>query len=336
MTLIGYDNLGDTYDEATRDQRGWSGGGATVVRTAGRVSGYGMELSGNTGITPDILAKNLALGTEFTRHIAVQTVSANGSDLHLMSFLEGATSHVEVYLSGTTRFLRIKRNGTTVVTGTHALTVGTWHQIVIHIKVGDAATGQVHTWVDEVADISDTTSDFKNGGTGVIDNFTLRGAFGNKVRYDDMHDWSGNDNKGNSRVLGRVAMADGFHADWTPLSGTDHFAMVDDNPPDEDTTYVYSDTTANRDSYQCQPLGIPAGATIMAVGVTAITRKLDVGSRSLAPFIRTGGTDFDGTTVSPSFDWNAQQAFWELNPDTVAAWTVAEVDATEAGILDDT
>jgi len=336
VTLLHYDNCGDTYAVADLSDRGWSGGPGDVVVDSGRVSGSCLSLEGTTGITPDILGKTVTLGTEFTRHIAVYTESTNGSDLSLMEFKEGSTNHVEVYLSATTRFLRIKRNGTTVVTGTHALSLNTWHQIVVHIKTGNAAVGQVHTWVDGVADISDTTSDFLNGLTGAIDNFTIRAAFGNRVRFDDIHDWSGNDNKGNSRVLGRVAMADGFHADWTPLTGTDHAAMVDDATPDGDTTYNYSDTTANRDSYEMQPLGIPATATIYAYGVTAIARKLDVGSRVLKIFHRFSGTDQDGSNQNPGFDYSGLQEFWETNPDTAAPWTVAEVDATEAGILDNT
>jgi hypothetical protein len=335
MTLLHADNCGDTYAVADLGYRGWAGGPGTVTVVAGRVSGSALRLIAGTIITPDVLTKNVALGTEFTRHFGLYMEVTPGSDHILMDFSEAGTNHIQVCITST-RLVRIKRNGTTVVTGTHAIALNTWTQVVIHLKIGDAATGQCHVWLDTVADISDTTSDFKNGLTGAIDTFNIRGANGLPFRFDDIHDWSGNDNKGNTRVLGRLAASDGNYAEWDPLTGTDHTAMVDDPTPDGDTTYNWSDTTAQRDSFVMQPLGLPSTATIYAYGITAVTRKLDIGARVLNLFHRFSGADQHGSDFNPSFDYAAQQYWWETNPGTAAPWTVANVDATEAGYRDHT
>jgi hypothetical protein len=334
MALLEYDNMGDTYDASTFTQRGWSGTINSIV--AGRVAGNAIRLMGGTIITPDVITKNVTLGTEFTRHIAVYLEANTGSDFVIMEFFEGAVTHVQVCLVSGTRMVRIKRNGTTVVTGTHAVPIATWCQLNVHIKVGDAAAGACHVSVDGVADISDTAGDYKNGGTGAIDTYKLYGSSGQAVRYDDLHTWSGNDDKGNSRVLGRLPTADGNYHAWGVLTGTDHYAMVDDSAPDGDTTYNYSGTTGQRDSFVMGASGLPSTATILAVGVTAVARKLDVGARLLNLFLRVAGSDYhDAVDQNPAFSYSGLQAFWATNP-AGGAWTVAAADAAEAGVRDHT
>lgn len=334
MALLEYDNCGDTYDASTFTQRGWSGTITSIV--AGRVAGNAIRLLGGTIITPDIITKNVTLGTEFTRHIGLYVENTPGSDFVFMDFYEGAINHVQVCLTATTRFLRIKRNGTTVVTGTHAIPLNTWTQVNVHLKIGDAAAGACHTSVDGVADISDTAGDYKNGGTGAIDTYNFRGASGQGMRIDDLHTWSGNDDKGNSRVLGRLPASDGNYTAWSLSTGTDHYANVDDAAPDGDSTYNYSGTTGQRDSYVMQPSSLPGSATILAVGVTAVARKLDIGSRLLNLFLRVSGTDYhDAVDQNPPYSYNGLQAFWATNP-AGGAWTVSAADAAEAGIRDHT
>lgn len=335
MGLIHWDNCGDTYDVATMAQRGWSGSPGAVTVVPGRVSGNALRLSGTTIITPDILAKSVALGSEFTRHMGLWVEATPGGDFVFAQFDEAGANHVQLCLTAS-RTLRVKRNGTTLITGTAVLALATWYQLEVHLKIGDAGTGQCHVKVDTVSDISDTTLDYKNGGTGAVDSFKLFGAAGNAFRYDDIHDWSGSDFKGNTRVLGRLPVADGNYHAWAPLSGSSHTAMVDDPAPDGDATYVSSDTTGQRDSFEMQPLGIPASATVYAMGITAIARKLDVGARLLNLFNRVGSTDTHGSDLSPTFDYGALQEAWEDNPVTATAWTVADVDGAEAGVRDHT
>jgi hypothetical protein len=261
--------------------------------------------------------------------------AAPGSDTVVMRFYEGSTLHCDVRVTSAMK-LRVTRNGTSVGLGTTTLTAGVWYQFNLHLKVHDTL-GEVHTWVDAVADISATGLDTRNSGTaGSIDRYQIRGEFGFSMRFDDIHIWTGNDHKGLSRVTGRLPAGDGFYTDWTPSTGTDHFALVDDAAPDGDSTYVSSDTGTQRDSYEMAPLGIDPTATVHAVVAKAICRRLDIGNRILALFLRRSSTDDDGADVTPAFGYTVQAEAWETDPIAVGAWTVTNVDATEWGILDNT
>lgn len=336
MTLVtdSVDNCGDTYAATALTLVGWD---STTIDSivGGRAGGGAIRLNGGTIITPHQLTKVCSLGTEFTWHCGLMIEAAPGSDTVLVRFYEGSTLHIDVRVTST-RKLKVTRNGTSLGTGTPSLTAGVWYQFAIHVKVHDT-TGEIHTWIDNVADLSLTGQDTRNGGTsGTIDKYMIRGEFGYSVRYDDIHAWTGNANKGMSRIVGCLAASDGAHTDWTPSTGTDHFAMVDDASPDSDSTYVSSDTTANRDSYNMAPLGIDPGATIYALVARMVARKLDIGTRTLALFVRPVTTDYDGADQSPAYGYTQLSEAWETNPATAAAWTPAEIDATEVGVLDNT
>ncbi len=339
MSLLHRDNCGDTYDDSTIGLAGWTGGFRGVV--AGRVAGGALRLGQPTIISFDTLAKQgLALGSEFTWHCGFQAEMIPSADAPFLAFTEGATLHVDVRMTpaGT---IRVTRNGTTLATGSIVLTAGIWYQLNVHVKVHDTA-GEIHTSVDAVTDIAATGLDTRNGGTGSIDGFYIRGTSPSVLfaRFDDIHIWSGNDDRGLSRVIGRVAVPDataaGTYADWTPSVGSDHGALVDDDPPDGDATYLDSATGGNRDSFRMQPLGISLSATIHAVVAGAVARKLDIGPRVLNLFLRIDGTDHDQADQYPSFDYQQLTDAFEVNPDTSSAWSVAEVDALEVGVRDDT
>ena len=53
-------------------------------------------------------------------------------------------------------------------------------------------------------------------------------------------------------------------------------------------------------------------------------------------FLRIDGTDHDQADRSPSFDYQQMSESFEVNPDTSSAWTVADVDAIEVGVRDNT
>ena len=110
-----------------------------------------------------------------------------------------------------------------------------------------------------------------------------------------------------------------------------NYTRVNEATPDGDTSYVESSTVGQIDSYALADL--PAAATaVKSLAVCHYARKTDVGSRQMGALVRTGGTNFThptGVNLGNSYlyDFSA----WGTNPGTVAAWTVADVNALEAG-----
>lgn len=69
--------------------------------------------------------------------------------------------------------------------------------------------------------------------------------------------------------------ADGYQNDWTPLGGGDNYVEVDEIPPDDDTSYVTTDVTAQIDAYDLTSVSIPTDYSIASMIPFAYCKKLD-------------------------------------------------------------
>lgn len=127
----------------------------------------------------------------------------------------------------------------------------------------------------------------------------------------------------------------GFHKDFTVLSAADHGAMVDDNPPDDDTTYNSSLNPGNRDSYTFPDIKIGTG-DVYAVNVLPMVKKSDTfNTRLIKPLVRSGGTTAVGTSQAvPDTQYEYRWQIYDGNPVGSVAWTVASVNAAEFGLED--
>lgn len=133
----------------------------------------------------------------------------------------------------------------------------------------------------------------------------------------------------------------GNYTNWNIGAGcTSNYQCVDDPPgsPDDDTTRLQlaASTNNTRDSYQLTDYG--AGGTINSIKVIARIRKNVAGSNNATArlFLRISSTDYDGDTlhnISPDGAYANYEQTWTTNPNTSAAWTDADLDALEAGLL---
>lgn len=118
-------------------------------------------------------------------------------------------------------------------------------------------------------------------------------------------------------------------SDWTPLSGTDNFAMVDEDQGDGDTTYNSTETLNAKDIF-----GFPDGEvpeTVIAVGLCSWHRKEDSATRRFRHVLRVGGTDYPGPDIFSAETYGRRIDAWTENPDTAVAWDPSELAALEAG-----
>jgi hypothetical protein len=100
--------------------------------------------------------------------------------------------------------------------------------------------------------------------------------------------------------------------DFTPSTGTDHGAMVDENPPNDDTDYTTGDTAGQQDCYQYPSLAL-TGA-ILGIQTNLYAKKTDAGARTVAPIVRLGSTTYVGVAVAPATSYSYLTAIRELNP----------------------
>jgi len=123
----------------------------------------------------------------------------------------------------------------------------------------------------------------------------------------------------------------GFYQQWTPSTGTDHGALVDETPPNDGTDYLGSSTIGQKDLFLYPT--IPLGVTVYGLQLLANAVKTSPGGRQLATLIRSAGSDDQGDAQSIALtDYAYYDQMYALNPLTGLAWTPAEVNAMQGGI----
>lgn len=218
-------------------------------------------------------------------------------------------------------------NGTTNIyltgsstSSTIALTLDTWHLIHIEFVSGGTCSLDVDGGTPVTAG--------SHGGTIPFVRFAGESAAGLDAYWDS---WVLSD-----AVLGYEPAVycldpdgDGANTAWT---GT--YADADETDEDGDTSYLTTSSAAAKETVTLEST-TSAGVvgTIKAVKTQAVIRD-EGGAASVETLLRPGSTDREGgENVDPGTSYVSMGAIWETNPDTTAAWTASELDATEIGVL---
>jgi hypothetical protein len=127
--------------------------------------------------------------------------------------------------------------------------------------------------------------------------------------------------------------ADGNYTQFTPSTGTDHYALVDEATLDV-ADYNASSTSGHRDSFKfAEPTFT---GDIKGAALEFYVNKSDAGARAIRGFVRQGGTDYDGAAdLALTEAGNIASQYYEVNPATSAPFTVAQLTGasrTEFGI----
>lgn len=109
-------------------------------------------------------------------------------------------------------------------------------------------------------------------------------------------------------------------------NSTDNYLLVSDG---SDSTYVESATATEGDSYAFDNLS--SSETVHGVVLTWRASDPLGGGDSMKPLVRSGTTDYYGTTQVLSGSPQTYFHAWDTDPDTATAWTTTGVDAAEFG-----
>lgn len=229
----------------------------------------------------------------------------------------------------------VKRGATVIATSANGvIQADVWHHWEARIVVHDT-TGIVQVWIDGApTPVIDFSGDTKNAGTNTtIDAITIARAGSGQHHVSDIRISDGTSPIGATTIWSSVPNGNG---NTTQLDGSDgnqvdNYLLVDEATPDGDTTYVAGQVEGEFDLYELENL--PAGDwTIHAVQVSLNAKLSEAGSRFIRPVLRTGGSNFTGTTVPVAVSYGTYREVFENNPDTSLPWTEAEVDALQVGL----
>lgn len=244
--------------------------------------------------------------------------------------------------------LSLTRAGTAVTggTSTSALSANTWYYIEYKVTIADsigAGTAKVNvngiTWVtvttgQDLKATANATANQVSIGTN-----TSTTSAGN-CDFDDLYILDGNAGAvaGDNDFLGDVRVDSLFptgtgNADvWvTDDASADNWEHTNDAAPDT-ATYVFSTTPGDIDTYEMGNIATTA-SKVWAVQTGLVVRKMDAGSRSIAPVLRGADGDKVGTTHSIGDSYFNYTQVYEQNPLTSPAdWTETTVNSIEHGI----
>ncbi len=321
------DDMGDTYAAADATMLGWDQAPSSIQ--TGRVAGGCQRWTSRVGL------RAVPSSASRTTRFAWRPASA-AANSDVFRYYETGTDHIRLNYNGDGTFT-VSRAGTALSGGTTAnlgIASNTWYHIELYALINDT-TGAFELRVNGVTVASGSGLDTRNGGTsGVVSVIRFNGR-GTNDDYDDLwSDGSAGAFNGDMRVCSNLPNSDGGASQWTPSTGTAHYACVDDATPGGDTDYV-SDATAGRiDTYGYPSVGVGSGATVLGVMVRLIARKDDAGTRTIDQVVRRGGTNYaTGTAKTLSTSYAAAEGIFNTDPSTGSAWaSVAAVNAGEYGV----
>lgn len=326
----------------------WSGTGGEIYYpqnnytsvTYGR-TGKGCRVSsGDGGLTAGITTS----GDTIVLGCAVKRIGTGES---YISFVEndGTLIRIWLYTDGSFGYFITGIYPNVVLGGSGSLPLNIWRYLEIKIVIHDT-TGSVTIKVDGLTVISYTGIDTKQSAAGTKwSSVSFTSASNGSLCVDDIYilDTSGatcNDFLGDVQIIGLLPQTDavgggGANADFTPSTGSDHGAVVDDVGPNGDTDYLSSDTVDHVDTWDFPALGYTG--VIKAVAMNLVGKKENAGTRVIAavtcPDSSPAGTNYvHGTDKYLATDYLNKQSIWELNPEDSAAWEVADVDGAEFGV----
>ena len=272
-------------------------------------------------------------------------LSATNNAGSIMSFWGdgGTVLHLTVETPNSDGSIDVRRAGTTIL-GTSAAGVlsliGAWQYIEVKVLISDTV-GTVDVVVDGVNVLSLTNQDTRNGGTDALIDQVRIGSqntannAATAVRDIVIMNEQGsslNDFLGPVIVEARLADGAGDNTDWTPNTGANFQAVDDPGVNDGDTTYVESTAAADRDDYTFADL---SAITTAPVAVQAhVIARYDATPLDVATYLRRSATNDDGTAETPAGSYGSRAlTIWETDPVAVGAWTLANFNATNFGIV---
>jgi hypothetical protein len=229
-----------------------------------------------------------------------------------------------------------------LATASTALAVGQWNYVeckaTIHNTAGAIELRVNGSSVGFIPPIGGVDTQFTGNASanvvGISGPYNQAGAV---VYYDDLYLADDVAGDGVTTFLGPQKVAtviassgNGTHTDFTPSTGTDHGALVDEATPNGDTDYNASSTVGHRDSYNFPALGVTGTVTAVQAVQWA---KIDVaGARNVTGCTRIGGTTYDHPTpIAIDTTYRAVRSVWTKSPATSAFWSMPEIDAAEFG-----
>ncbi len=275
------------------------------------------------------------------------TTLAPNNPMHICGLFDGGVNQVTIVVNAdlTLSVTRIGTALTNSLTSTTksalSLSLNTWNYIEFLCTINpsiSANTCKVNvngtTWINLTSAQSTRNTSNSSANQIAIGAVISSNSAANNLDYCDLYvcDGTGSTNNtflGDCRVEPRWPLAAGTNTAWLANGGTT-VGCVQEIGDNADTNYISSLTTNDISTFTVPPLSITP-SSIFGVQLTHCSRKSDAGLRQIADVIRSGSTNFVGTTINLSPSYQFFPIIYENDPNTSAPWTTTNVNALEIG-----
>jgi hypothetical protein len=228
--------------------------------------------------------------------------------------------------------------GATLITAGGVIGVDTWTCFEVYAVI-HASSGTIQVWQDGKL-VIDFTGDTLESAVEQITSVrlgVLRAWYGTdpaEICFDDfaLNDTTGSVNNGRIGQGGIYPLrpvADTDVKAFTPSTGVDNYAMVDEAQLDGDATYVTGVNSGERDLYNITSLSTLGQVDAIAV-VGGFRASAGAGAR-LAPTLRSGATVAVGSSWTGTNTYQVGTHIWDADPNTSLPWTLTALQSLQVG-----
>lgn len=240
---------------------------------------------------------------------------------------------------GTDGLLKLYSGNSATLLGTssNSVPIQSWFVIELHLKIHDTtgiATLRLNG-AEEITFAGDTKSTddseisyFRPNWPGAV--FGFGDQFVDDIIFNDLNGSVNNSWPNGLKIALLKPTADGNHKEWTPSTGSDNYALVDELPP-VIADFLAAGSNGLRDTYVMEdcPEGMgPIAAVIPSYwGQKSGTPACE----NLKRLMRIGGSDYAGANLAVPTSFSLIQEVLETSPATSNPFTVSEMNGMEFG-----
>lgn len=263
--------------------------------------------------------------SEIYLRVGVNLRTEFGRPIELRSRADALIGKIEFYQG----VMKLYVGGTVV--GTSTCRHWEWFLLEWHLKVADSGG------ISEVKIDGETRITFTGDTKPGTDQYIGKLVIGSDIAIDDIavNDTSGTENNswcGDGRIFALIPSGD-YSVQWSRSGGSANYEMVDERPPDGDTTYIYTDTAGNVDKYSVTG-SLPNNLRgVRGVIVYAQAKALTGEALGLQLGVDSNGSEaWSGTISLPTSYAIVDSGLITKNPATGQDWTVQAVQNSRVAI----
>ena len=356
LWMEGFDDLESTTTNLLTGLEGrWSGWAmdSSVVIQAGTRTGFGKEIYANSAAANIVFyapISRIAAGNTLIVGMAVridnltQGTGLGESGRTFFSLYNSvSTYHGQLYwINGGTIGWTLDVNGyndAPVWTTTNVkLTEGVWHYLEVKILL-NSTTGSISVRVDGGTEETGTSLN-NTRASSVFDIQRIQFFEGqtnhrmtSEAAFDDIYvaDDSGtinNDWLGSVEVVTVFPTSDGTVTQWTPSTGVDNYALLDEIPA-SDTDYIEASASTTRDLYGH---GATTGSSVIHGIMPSIRCENVRAGIGTVELLVKGSAESSSGTVPLGQGKMLRSHIFETHPDTTAKFTDLNFTSVEVGV----